>query len=285
MEPELSTATDINVLGEYNLAGEFWQVKPLLDKLGIRLHACITGDARYRDIASSHRSRVNMMVCSAALINLARKMEERYGIPYFEGSFYGITDTSEALRTLAKMLVARGAPEDLIARTEALISEEEAIVWAKLAPYRERLKGVRVLLYTGGVKTWSIVSALQEIGIDIVDTSVRKATDEDKARIVELMGDDPHMVDAMSPRDMFNFLNERKADIMLSGGPHAIHCAEGPHALARHQSGTSRALRRLRRCRRTREGARPRGQQSRLGEGAQARAVGRGRQGRVLRRN
>ena len=34
-----------------------------------------------------------MMVCSKAMINVARKMEERYGIPYFEGSFYGISDT------------------------------------------------------------------------------------------------------------------------------------------------------------------------------------------------
>ena len=60
------------------LAGE-----PLFEKLGIRLHACITGDARYADVASAHRSQVNMMVCSAALINLARKMEERWGIPLF----------------------------------------------------------------------------------------------------------------------------------------------------------------------------------------------------------
>ena len=35
-----------------------------------------------------------MMVCSKAMINVARKMEERYGIPFFEGSFYGIGDMS-----------------------------------------------------------------------------------------------------------------------------------------------------------------------------------------------
>ncbi len=34
------------------------------------------------------------MVCSKAMINVARKMEERYGIPFFEGSFYGIGDMS-----------------------------------------------------------------------------------------------------------------------------------------------------------------------------------------------
>ena len=75
-----------------------------------------------------------------------------------------------------------------------------------------------MLVYTGGVKSWSVVSALQEIGMTIVDTSVRKATEEDKDRIRELMGDDPHMVDSLSPREMFAFLRDRKADVMLSGG-------------------------------------------------------------------
>ena len=55
-------------------------------------------------------------------------------------------------------------------------------------------------------------------GMDIVDTSVRKATPEDKQRIVELTGEDAHMVDSLSPREMFAFLRDGKADVLLSGG-------------------------------------------------------------------
>ena len=69
-----------------------------------------------------------MMVCSTALINLARKMEERWGIPYFEGSFYGVSDTSDALRQLATLLVREGAEKSLLDRTEILIAEEEAFL-------------------------------------------------------------------------------------------------------------------------------------------------------------
>lgn len=217
-EPEVSTETDINILGEYNLSGELWQVKPLFEKLGIRVHACITGDATYAQVASAHRARANMMVCSAALINLARKMEETYGIPYFEGSFYGISDTSDALRQTARLLVGRGVDASLIERTEALIAEEEAKIWARLEPYRARLKGKRVLLYTGGVKSWSVVSALMEMGMEIVGTSVRKSTQEDKDRIKELMKEDPHMFEAIPPREMYRMLKDGEADIMLSGG-------------------------------------------------------------------
>lgn len=218
MEPEKDPGElSINILGEYNLSGELWQVKPLFEALGINIHSCVSGDGRYKDIASAHRARVNMMVCSAALINLARKMEERYGIPYFEGSFYGISDTSDALRQTASLLVRRGADARLIDRTEALIAREEAKAWQKLEPYRTRLQGKRVLLYTGGVKSWSVVSALQEVGMEIIGTSVRKSTDEDKARIQAIM-DDPHTYDAIPPREMYAMLRDSKADIMLSGG-------------------------------------------------------------------
>ena len=51
-----------------------------------------------------------MMVCSKAMINVARKMEERYGIPFFEGSFYGIGDISDCAagdRAAARRSAAR----------------------------------------------------------------------------------------------------------------------------------------------------------------------------------
>lgn len=217
-EPEITTSYDINIIGEYNLAGELWQVKPLLDELGIRILASISGDARYRDIACSHRARAAMMVCSKAMINVARKMEERYRIPFFEGSFYGVSDMSDSLRQIARLLVERGAPGGLLARTEALIGREEARVWERLREYKERLAGKRVLLITGGVKSWSVVAALREVGLEIVGTSVKKSTKEDKARIIQAMGEDAHMIEDMAPRQMYAMLKEARADIMLSGG-------------------------------------------------------------------
>ncbi|PXW23984.1 nitrogenase iron-molybdenum cofactor biosynthesis protein NifE [Paraburkholderia caballeronis] len=217
-EPEYTTPYDINIIGEYNLSGELWQTKPLLDALGIRVLSCISGDGRYNEIASAHRAKVNMMVCSKSMINIATKMQQRYGIPYFEGSFYGIGDMSDTLRQIAKLLVQQGAPADLPERAERLIAAEEARAWARIAKYRERLQGKRVLLITGGVKSWSVVAALQEAGLEIVGTSIKKSTKEDKEKIREIMGDEAHMIDDMTPREMYNLLRDAKADIMLSGG-------------------------------------------------------------------
>ena len=217
-EPEFTTPYDINLIGEYNVAGELWQVKPLLDELGIRILASICGDARYREIACAHRARVAMMLCSQALINVARKMEERYGIPYFAGSFYGIADMSEALRNIARLLVQRGADSELLERTERLIAREEARAWARLEPYKARLKGKRVLLFTGGVKSWAVVSALQEVGLEIVGTSMRKSTPGDREKVKQIMGSDAHIFDELPPREMYKMLREARADVMLSGG-------------------------------------------------------------------
>jgi len=218
LEPEFTTDCDINLIGEYNVVGEFWQVKPLFDALGIRVLATFCGDARYKDIASSHRAKAAIMLCSQALINIARKMQERYDIPFFEGSFYGIADMSDCLRRISRLLVERGGPADLPARAEALIAREEARAWARLEKYRARLAGKRVLLFTGGVKSWSVVSALQEVGMEIVGTSMRKSTQSDRAKVVEIMGTDAHMFDELPPREMYRMLKESQADVMLSGG-------------------------------------------------------------------
>lgn len=205
---------DINLIGEYNIAGEFWHVLPLLDELGLRVLCTLSGDARFREVQTMHRAQVNMMVCSKAMLNVARKLQERFGTPWFEGSFYGITDTSQALRDIARLI----GDEDLTVRTEALIEREETRVRAALQTWRTRLEGKRVLLYTGGVKSWSVISALQDLGMKVVATGTAKSTEEDKARIRELMGDDVKMLDEGSPKLLLQTVVDYKADILIAGG-------------------------------------------------------------------
>ena len=189
-EPEYTTPYDINLIGEYNIAGEMWGVLPLLEKLGVRVLAKITGDARYHEVAAAHRAKLNVMICSKALINMAHKMEERYGIPYIEESIYGVEDVNNLLRNIAAKL----GDAHLQARAEALITAETAQLDIALAPYRQRLQGKRIVLYTGGVKSWSIISAAKDLGIQVVATSSKKSTEEDKARIKQLLGEEGIMM-------------------------------------------------------------------------------------------
>ena len=205
---------DVNLIGEYNIAGEFWNVLPLFDELGIRILCTLSGDARFHEVQTMHRAEVNMVVCAKALLNVARKMQTTYSVPFFEGSFYGVTDTSNAFRDFARLI---GDP-DLTARVEAMIVREEAKIDAALEPWRQRLRGKRVLLYTGGVKSWSIVSALQDLGLTVVATGTNKSTEEDKARIRELMGENTKMITDGSPKALLGVVREYQADILIAGG-------------------------------------------------------------------
>jgi nitrogenase molybdenum-cofactor synthesis protein NifE len=205
---------DINLIGEYNIAGEFFHVAPLLDELGLRVLSTLSGDARFKEVQTMHRAEATMVVCAKALLNVARKLNEKYGIPFFEGSFYGVRDVSNALRDFARLI----GDADLTARTEALIAREEAAANAALEPWRRRLAGKRVLLYTGGVKSWSIVSALQDLGMEVVATGTKKSTEEDKQRIRELMGPDARMIDDGSPKALLSAYQDLRADILIAGG-------------------------------------------------------------------
>ncbi|MEL7353490.1 MAG: bifunctional nitrogenase iron-molybdenum cofactor biosynthesis protein NifEN [Cyanobacteria bacterium P01_A01_bin.116] len=213
-EPEYTTPYDINLIGEYNVAGEMWGVLPLLEKLGVRVLAKITGDARYHEVASAHRAKLNVMICSKALINMAHKMEERYGIPYIEESIYGVEDVNQLLRNVTAKL---GDPE-LQARAEDLIQAETAKLDIALAPYRQRLKGKRIVLYTGGVKSWSIISAAKDLGINVVATSSKKSTEEDKARIKKLLGTDGIMMAQGNAKKLLEVIAKTKADMLIAGG-------------------------------------------------------------------
>jgi len=204
---------DINLIGEWNVGGEFWNVAPLFDELGLRILCTLSGDSRFREVQTMHRAEVNMVVCSKAMIQVARKIQEKYGTPFFEGSFYGVDDTSQALRNFARLL----NDPDLTARTEALIAREEAKVEAGLAPLRKQLKGRRVLIFTGGYKSWSVVSAMHDLGMTVVATGTEKSTEEDKARILALMGPDAKMISDNDQTALIRTFYECRADILIAG--------------------------------------------------------------------
>ena len=213
-EPPSTTPYDINLIGEYNIAGELWNILPLFEKVGIRVLSKMTGDARYQEICYAHRAKLNVMICSKALLNVARKMEERYGIPYIEESFYGIEDVNNCLRHIAEKI----GDDALKQRVENLIAEETAKLDEQLAPYRAKLKGKRVVLYTGGVKSWSIISATKDLGMKVVATSTKKSTEEDKAKIRVLLGKDGIMMEKGNAEELLRVIAQTHAEMLIAGG-------------------------------------------------------------------
>ena len=212
-EPEKTTPFDINLIGEYNVTGDMWQYSHLLDELGIRILATLSGDGRVADIRTAHRAKLNVIVCAKSLISLTRKMHEQYGIPSISLSFYGKRDTSNGLLAIAEAL----GDADLIERTKSLIAREEVKLEEKLQPYKKVFAGKKAVLNTGGNKSWSIASALQDLGIEVVATAVKKATEADRAKAREYLGEDGVLM--MNPgTEQARLIVEKGAHLLLAGG-------------------------------------------------------------------
>lgn len=205
----------INLIGEYNIAGDLWFVEPLLKEAGIRVLSRITGDSTFEEITYAHRAKLNVVVCSRALINVAKEMERRYGMPYIEVSFFGKTEMSKAMRLIKKGLNSLNGLNDL--RIENVIAREEKRLEERLKEY-SHLKGKKAVLYTGGVKSWSFISALMDLGIEIVAIGTKKSTFEDEEKMKEILGEDAPLVEDVTPKNLLRLMRERNADILVAGG-------------------------------------------------------------------
>lgn len=204
----------INLIGEYNIAGDLWGVLPDLKNLGITVQTAITGDAKFDDLRSAHRACLNVLICSKSLTNLVRKMEIRYGIPFIEGSFYGIHDSSETLINIAKAL---GDP-DLLERTLVYVKQKEEETRKTIGEYRKLLENKQAILFTGGVKTWSMVSTLAELGINILAGGTQNSTPEDFQRMKKLMDPTAQIIEDTSSAGFLKIIAEKKPDLIVAGG-------------------------------------------------------------------
>jgi len=216
----------INLIGEYNIAGDLWLVEPLLKEAGIRILSRITGDSIYKEITYAHHAKLNVVVCSRALINVAKEMEGRYGIPYIEVSFFGKTEMTKALMKIAQKVQKSevrsqeseaAAGFSLREKVESIITREEKQFNEKLKSY-SHLKGKKAVLYTGGVKSWSFISALLDLGIEIVAVGTKKSTFEDEEKMKEILGEDAPLVEDVTPKNLLRLMKERNADILVAGG-------------------------------------------------------------------
>lgn len=220
-EPKELGEYPINLIGEYNIAGDLWGMLPLFERLGIQVLSCFSGDARFEELRYAHRAKLNVIICSKSLTNLAKKMQKTYGMPYVEESFYGLTDIAKALRDIARELddAVNGLEKRTMQdRVEKLIAEEEVKCRAAIAPYRARLTGKRSVLFTGGVKTWSMVNALRELGVEILAAGTQNSTLEDFYRMKALMHSDAKIIEDTSTAGLLSVMYEKLPDLIVAGG-------------------------------------------------------------------
>ncbi|MCX8083316.1 MAG: nitrogenase iron-molybdenum cofactor biosynthesis protein NifE [Calditerrivibrio sp.] len=213
-EPIKTTPFDISIIADYNIAGELWRVLPYFEELGINVLSKITGDATYDEVAYAHRAKCSVVICSRALMDLAEKLYKKYNIPYMEGSFYGIRETSNTLRSIGKML----NDNNLIERIERFIEIKEKEIRSKLSKYISLFQDKKVFIYSGGVKSWSMVLQLEELGFEVIGSGIRKSSKQDIEKLKKhFEGKQKILLEKGEGGKIIELLKKNDADLFIAG--------------------------------------------------------------------
>lgn len=204
----------VNLLGDFNLAGEQWIVKGYLKKLGINLHTAITGDSTCDSLKNARKARLNIVQCAGSMHYLARMMQEKFGIPFINVSFCGVEDTVRSLLDTAK---AAGTEEN-VQRAMEFAFGQAAAVKIQLEPYRKRLEGKKAAIYVGGgFKAISLIKQFADLGIQTVMVGTQTGREEEYETIKKLTDDGTIILDDSNPFELETFIKEKGADILVGG--------------------------------------------------------------------
>lgn len=204
----------INLVGDFNVAGESWIIRKYFEQMGIEVVSVLTGDGRVDEIARAHGARLNVVQCAGSMTPLAEAMQERYGIPFLRVSFFGIEDTSDSLYRVAKFF----AEPTVLSAAQELVRREVAAVMPELRRIKQTVKGKRAALYVGGAfKAFSLVRALRQLGVSVVLAGTQTGKTADYEELQAICDDDTVIVDDTNPLELANFLLEKDVDVFIGG--------------------------------------------------------------------
>ncbi|TPQ28004.1 nitrogenase molybdenum-iron protein alpha chain [Methylomonas sp. EFPC3] len=207
-----TTPYDVAVIGDYNIGGDAWASRTLLEEMGLRVVAQWSGDGTIAEIEKTPKVKLNLIHCYRSMNYIARHMEEKYSIPWIEYNFFGPTKIAESLRKIAAHFddtIKEGA-ERVIARYQA---EYEAVI----AKYKPRLQGKKVMLYIGGLRPRHVIGAYEDLGMEVVGTGYEFGHNDDYDRTIKEMGNATLLYDDVTGYEFEEFVKKVKPDLVGSG--------------------------------------------------------------------
>jgi nitrogenase molybdenum-iron protein alpha chain len=154
----------INILGEYNIGGDAWEIEELLKQCGIRVTATLSGDVNYSQVARAHTAQLNTVMCHRSINYIAEMMEKKFGIPWTKVSFLGADSIAKSLRKIARYFDNGTLTE----RVEAVIGREMAVLRQVREDVASRCRGKKVALFVGGSRAHHYQDLFTDIGMQVV---------------------------------------------------------------------------------------------------------------------
>lgn len=189
-------------------------IRDYFARMGVEVVANITGDGRVADIKRAHGAALNVVQCSGSTMDLARLMEDDYGIPALRVSYFGVEDMAQALYDVANHF----NDPDILQRTRELVREELEHLLPKLEFYKQALTGKKAAIYVGGsFKAFSLVKAFRLLGMDVVMVGSQTGTEEEYRELATITDPGTIIVDDTNPLELTGFLEETRVDIFVGG--------------------------------------------------------------------
>lgn len=165
----------INVLGEYNIGGDAWEIDTLLRKCGIHVTATLSGDVNYDQVCKAHTVQLNTVMCHRSINYIAEMMEIKYGIPWIKVNFIGAESTAKSLRKIAQYFESQKLKD----RVEEVIAQEMAILRPVKEAVTARCRGKKVALFVGGSRAHHYQDLFRDIGMEVVSAGYEFAHRDD----------------------------------------------------------------------------------------------------------
>ncbi|HEB70551.1 MAG TPA: nitrogenase molybdenum-iron protein alpha chain [Desulfobulbus sp.] len=165
----------INLLGEYNIGGDGFEIDRIFNKCGITCISTFSGNSTYDQFASAHTADLNAVMCHRSINYVADMLETKYGIPWVKVNFIGAESTAKSLRKIA----AYFEDQELIDRVEKVISEEMPEVEAAAAEVRTRTDGKTAMLFVGASRAHHYQGLFKEMGMKVISAGYEFAHRDD----------------------------------------------------------------------------------------------------------
>lgn len=203
---------DVNVIGDYNIGGDAWASRILLEEMGLNVVGNWSGDATLSEIERAPKARLNLIHCYRSMNYICRHMEEKYGIPWIEYNFFGPSQIAGSLRRIAAFF-----DDHIKAKAEEVIAKYQTLVDDVIAKYRPRLQGKRVMLYVGGLRPRHVVTAYEDLGMEVVGTGYEFGHSDDYQRTAHYVKDGTLIYDDVTGYELEKFIESIRPDLVGSG--------------------------------------------------------------------
>lgn len=166
---------NINLLGEYNIGGDEFEINRMLKLCGINVISTLSGNSTIEGFEKMHMADLNVIMCHRSINYVAEMMETKYGIPWFKVNFIGAAASAKSLRRIGQYF----GDAELIAKIDAVIAAELPAIEAAAASAKKVTSGKLAMMFVGGSRAHHYQELFGELGMTTVSAGYEFAHRDD----------------------------------------------------------------------------------------------------------